>query len=126
MLDLIISGRGNGKTLRLIQRSAMTHSVIVVSNSVRARYVAEMAHDLGYRIPYPVSIHDFNKRRGVHYNSVLVDDCKDVLESCFYTPVDALTFCPDDVIVSADFGSGNITVDWNCDYTNNPEYTGKF
>lgn len=100
MMKVIVGGRGSGKTLELIKRASETHGLIVVSNTIRANEIADMAHDLGYEIPHPISILLFNRKRGFGYKSILIDDTNDVLQSLLCYKVDTVTFSSEDISIT--------------------------
>lgn len=52
-MDIIVGGRGTGKTIELIKRSAETGSVIFVLTYQRAEHIEDIAKKLGYDIPKP-------------------------------------------------------------------------
>lgn len=89
-MERIIRGRQNGKTTELIKRSAESGIYILTVNRARARIIANQAHDMGYDIPYPVSVSDYmrsNGFRGSFIKKIYIDDADDVLKSIFNTVI---------------------------------------
>lgn len=88
MDTLYVGGRGNGKTLHMIKRSAETGRTIVVFNQKHADRINKMANDLGIDIPEAVGINKFrddyyrfgraNLRKGI-----LVDDLDIIITRLF-------------------------------------------
>lgn len=94
--EIIVGGRGVGKTTELIKRSAETRQYIMVSNSQRARHIFEQAKSMDLYIPFPVTIHEmFSSRfRGscIRRDGLLIDDFEDVVCEIFSgIPVNAIT-----------------------------------
>lgn len=86
-MELIIRGRGNGKTVELIKRSAATQTYILTANKQRAHAVFWQAREMGLNIPYPVTIDDYFSTHGFtgsFIKSVYVDDADEVLKRIFY------------------------------------------
>lgn len=86
-MELIIRGRGNGKTTELIKRSAATQTYILTVNKQRARAVFLQAREMGLDIPYPVTIDEYFSTHGFagsFIKSVYVDDADEVLKRTFY------------------------------------------
>lgn len=48
-----------GKTTELIKMCSALGGYIVCANEIRAKQTAEMAHDMGFNIPYPITFDDF-------------------------------------------------------------------
>ena len=76
MMDLIIKGRGHGKTVDLIKLSAETSIPILSCNP---QYVKEKAKELGIDIPEPVKPVHYKEYHGYSDSRVLVDDLDRVL-----------------------------------------------
>ena len=77
--NLIIGGRGSGKTLELIKMSAERNIYIVCADRQRALNIAAMARELGYQIPFPITLMELP----IHsrfIQEVFVDDVDVVLE----------------------------------------------
>ena len=94
MTNLILRGRGQGKTHDLIITSHTTGIPIVCHNENAVRNVKKMAHEMGYNIPEPMSITTLKK----HYTlekEILVDDLdfliEDILNQYFGTHVRVAT-----------------------------------
>lgn len=86
-MDIIVGGRGTGKTVELIKRSAETGAVIFVLTYMRAEYIESLAKGLGYKIPKPEVIRI--SRGGIAYTDVrlgtpmLIDDVDELLSYIF-------------------------------------------
>lgn len=76
-MDLIIKGRQNGKTAKLIKMSVETSYPIVTSNSSLVKQIKEYAEKIHYDIPEPVDIqHVINGglRGKDGYENILIDE----------------------------------------------------
>lgn len=96
MAVLFVGGRGDGKTLRMIERSAETGSTIVVLNSKHAERIKVMAKKLGYDIPEPIGIDKFRDdyyRCGRNFRKgILVDDLDLIIKKLFKNvPINEVT-----------------------------------
>lgn len=49
----------NRETTELIKMCSALGGYIVCANEIRAKQTAEMAHDMGFNIPYPITFDDF-------------------------------------------------------------------
>ena len=58
-MDIIISGKGSGKTTRLIKMADKYNGLIVCINRKDAGRIAEMAIRLGYTINLPITFDEF-------------------------------------------------------------------
>lgn len=94
MVNLIVRGRGQGKTHDLIIASAITGCPIVCINEGRANFTKQMAEVMGYKIPDPISAERLKQWKGV-YKDVLVDDLEywlsNALDAYFGTHVVSAT-----------------------------------
>ena len=94
-MELIIKGRGNGKTTELIKRSAATQTYILAANKQRARAIFLQARERGLDIPYPVTIDEYFSTHGFtgsFIKSIYIDDADDVLKHIFYrVRIEAIT-----------------------------------
>ena len=75
---IIYGDRRSGKTKEAIKLSAETGRYILCLSRDRALSVAEMAHKMGYRIPFPLYYGESFYRAGI--TSVIVDDALELLE----------------------------------------------
>lgn len=96
--EMIMSPRRGGKSRELIEKSAQTGTYILVANSPRAHYLFEMARDLGFAIPFPVTVQEFfssNRFDGssIRKKGIYIDDVEDVM-AAFLSPINvkAVTF----------------------------------
>lgn len=86
-MDIIVGGRGTGKTVELIKRSAETGAVIFVLTYMRAEHIESLAKGLGYKIPRPEVIRISSG--GIAYTGVrlgtpmLIDDVDELLSYIF-------------------------------------------
>lgn len=86
-MKIVIGGRQSGKTAALIKESADTGRYILVTNKQRQRQVFDQARDMGYDIPFPVTLEDYFRShfRGssLQRDGILIDDMQDVLQYMF-------------------------------------------
>ena len=84
-MNAIIGKRGSGKTTALIKLSSKHQLYILVLNRERQKQLFQQAHDLGYQIPYPITLDDYlrDKLRGSHIREILIDDVDDILKYIF-------------------------------------------
>ncbi|MGG3758203.1 hypothetical protein ABET26_21725 [Bacillus anthracis] len=66
-----------GKTTNLIKRASENNLYIVCTSKDRARSVSVLAKELGFDIPYPISVSELPLKG--HMKEVLVDDVESVL-----------------------------------------------
>ena len=59
MIRIVHTPRQTGKTTALIRLSGQTGCYIICPTSDRAEHIARLAHDLGERIPSPLTWHEF-------------------------------------------------------------------
>lgn len=96
MAKIIGFGRGVGKTTMAILESHATGQYILCSNHRMAEHTFRYAKELGYTIPYPLSVTDpkfrfrFNRERLTE--SVIVDDVEACLETLLGCSVSTITF----------------------------------
>lgn len=90
MMDIYVMPRRSGKTIMLIHKSHDTQIPILVRDSKHAKYVEELAKNLGVDIPEPLTV---GTNRLGRCRSVLVDDLDSVVGAMFRTlgfnPVEA-------------------------------------
>ena len=77
--EIFIGGRGYGKTLELVKKSAANQIYIVCATRGSALRIAEMARELGYNIPFPITLREL-PIRSRNINEVYVDDADILLE----------------------------------------------
>lgn len=86
-MDIIVGGRGSGKTLELIRRSAETGAAIFVLTYQRAEYIEGIAKKFGYDIQKPEVIRI--SYGGIYYidarlgTPILIDDVDELLSYIF-------------------------------------------
>lgn len=96
--EVIMGSRRSGKSLELIKRSAETGIYIMTASKERARGLYEQARNMGYIIPYPVTMDEYYRsdkfdgsiglRKGLY-----IDDVDDVIRRIFYPiNIHAVTF----------------------------------
>lgn len=75
-MDIIYGGRGQGKTVALVKYSAEKEIPIVVYNEPSRRRILEIAHNLGVRIPEPISLEKIRsgRARASHIDRCVLDD----------------------------------------------------
>ena len=93
MIDnIIIGGRGSGRTTELIRMSAENNIYIVCLNRRRALNIAAMAREIGLTIPFPITVAELPiSRKSSWINEVYVDDADHVLESLIGVRVSNIT-----------------------------------
>lgn len=102
-IEVIYKKPREGKTTELIKRCAENGGYIVCATSMRARHAYEMAKELGYKIPYPLTFDELLEKRyypqgvkkiyiddaieliqkivkGLDVESVAIDDLSDAIE----------------------------------------------
>ena len=90
--NIIIGGRGSGRTTELIKLSAENNIYIVCLNRSRALNIAAMAREMGLTIPFPITVAELPiKRNSSWINEVYVDDADQVLESMIGVHISNIT-----------------------------------
>ena len=82
-MKLIMSGRGTGKTTKLIHASEVTGIPIATYSTMNAEYIKDMAERMGCNIPEPTTYYDLANNRhlgSTRYKSILADDIDSVLQ----------------------------------------------
>lgn len=101
MINYIIGARGSGKTVKLVQISASNNIPIVTSGKKSARYVKDLAEEIGVEIPEPYTIAEVRAGRvmGRDNAKILLDNAEAVieeaLENYLHIPVGALALTVD-------------------------------
>ncbi|QGH04831.1 hypothetical protein MP619_04865 [Streptococcus dysgalactiae] len=97
MTKIIGFGRAIGKTTMAILESYATGHYIVCANNVVAKHTFQFATQLGYSIPYPLSV--MNKQNMMtltelqnHQEGIIIDNVENVLEVLFGCPIKTITF----------------------------------
>ena len=83
-LKIIIGGRQNGKTSRLIKEASQTNSVIVCPSRNMAEIVYQTAHEMGLHIQKPIAQEDFLKNRQGSNNCYYFDEYGITLSNVLY------------------------------------------
>ena len=101
MTKILQGGRRSGKTLALIQESARTGIYIMVANRERALQLSNQAREMGYNIPFPVTIQEWlqspNRFSGsiIRREGIYIDDVDDVFRTIFWPlKINAVTMYP--------------------------------
>lgn len=85
--QIILGSRQNGKTTELIKMSAKTGIYILVATKNRANHLFRQAKDIGYDMPYPVTIEEYFRSKftgsSIRRDGLFIDDIDDVLKSIF-------------------------------------------
>ena len=85
-MEIVFRARQSGKTTELIRRSAETGSYVT------AKYVTQMAANLGVVIPFPLTFEEFVSKqylaRGIR--SVCVDDVDELIRYISGVPIEAV------------------------------------
>ena len=106
MTKLIGFGRCLGKTTMAILESHATGHYIVCANRKLADNTFRFAKELGYTIPYPLSVSDtrfrFTDGRKQSNEPVIIDDVEMVLQAMLGCPIDTITFDSPNVISTED------------------------
>lgn len=81
-MNIIVGGRGSGKTVKLIELSIKMNAYILVSDHRRAVNVKQMAVKMGYpQMLFPITYREFwNQRNTGYVKRLLIDDADDLLE----------------------------------------------
>lgn len=86
-MQITIGERCSGKTTKLIKRSAAERSYILVATKCQAGKIAKQAREMGFDIPYPVTVEDYlnYKFRGsnITRKGILIDNVDLVLQYIF-------------------------------------------
>lgn len=89
-MDVYVGARSSGKTATLIKKSAETGAYILVATKCQAHAVYCQAKEMGYDIPFPVTVSEVTTRRNYFDGSymkkrgVLLDELKSVLNVAFH------------------------------------------
>ena len=106
MTKLIGFGRCLGKTTMAILESHATGHYIVCANRKHADNTFRFAKELGYTIPYPLSVSDtrfrFTDGRKQSNEPVIIDDVEMILQAMLGCPIDTITFDSPNVISTKD------------------------
>ena len=80
-MNIILGGRGTGKTVKLIELSIRLNAYILVSDHRRAVNIKDMAEKLGYpQLLFPITYREFFDHRNTGYvKKLLIDDADDVI-----------------------------------------------
>ncbi len=80
-MNLVIAGRGKGKTTELIRLSNGLNKPIVVSGYSKVTHIKKMAKEMGLEIPEPLTVSEWLSHKSVRgiNQSCLVDDLDIVL-----------------------------------------------
>ena len=86
--QLIIGGRGNGKTLHLIKRAHEEWLYILVRDPVTARNLFKHAKEMKLDIPFPITINEYlrsGKLKGssARRDGILIDNINDIFLRLF-------------------------------------------
>lgn len=85
--QIILGSRQNGKTTELIKMSAKTGIYILVTTKNRANHLFRQAKNMGYDMPYPVTIEEYFRDKftgtSIRRDGLFIDDIDDVFKSIF-------------------------------------------
>ena len=90
--------RGKGKTIRLIQESAIHNYYLVVDSKQMAENVYRFAYENGLRIPFPITFDDLIKGRfyGRGIKGFLIDNADMLLSYlCRGVPLEGISLTTD-------------------------------
>lgn len=87
-MQITIGERCSGKTTKLIKRSAAEGSYILVATKCQAGEIAKQAREMGFDIPYPVTVDEvlnYRNMKGtcIYQKGILIDEVSSVLECIF-------------------------------------------
>ena len=106
MTKIIGFGRCFGKTTMAILESHATGHYIVCANRRMADNTFRFAKQLGYTIPFPLSVSDtrFRFTDGYKHSNepVIIDDVEMILQAMLGCPIDTITFDSPNVISTED------------------------
>lgn len=95
MKNIIIrKDRHKGKTTELIKIANKENKYIICATMQRAELINKMAMDMKLDIPFPITVGEIVRNKGIRspfVNSVLVDDMEDVLGLFIQKPIDVMT-----------------------------------
>lgn len=89
MMNIYVGGRRSGKSVTLIKKSAETGAYILVATKCQARAVYRQAKEMGYDIPFPVTVSEITTGGNYFNNSymkkhgLLIDELRLVLDIAF-------------------------------------------
>lgn len=97
-MQKIILPKGAGKTTELIKRSAEDYGYIVCKDVREASRIHNLAMDMGYKIPLPITYHEFKNGpmlgrciKGLH-----IDNVEMFVQSFTNIPVKTITITDDE------------------------------
>jgi hypothetical protein len=92
-MKIIGKPSGGGKTLELIKMSHLTSNYIVCSSKKEAGMVEDMAKELGYKIPLPITYDEFINKKyyGKNIKGFLIDDADMLLQYISEVKIVAIT-----------------------------------
>ena len=106
MTKLIGFGRCLGKTTMAILESYATGKYIISANRRMADDTFRFAKQLGYTIPFPLSVSDtrfrFTDGHKQSNEPVIIDDVEMILQAMLGCPIDTITFDSPNVISTED------------------------
>lgn len=81
-MEILVSERQKGKTIRLILRSSVTKEIIVTPTLCMALYTKDLAKKMGVDIPEPIHPIAFARRiaQGRSTDKYLIDELQSVLD----------------------------------------------
>lgn len=88
-MDIYVGGRGSGKSTTLIKKSVETGDYILVATKGQACAVYRQAKEMGYDIPFPVTVSEITTGQKYFNDSymkkhgLLIDELRSVLNIAF-------------------------------------------
>jgi L-ribulose-5-phosphate 3-epimerase UlaE len=79
-MNVIIKGRQQGKTYKLIIASEVTGYPILVSDSRRKVFLEDMAKEMGCYIPEPMTYERHRRYPDGFHGEILIDDAEKIIE----------------------------------------------
>lgn len=95
MTEWIIKGIGAGKTTHAIQVASQKSAYIITSSFVEAKRIFKQAKEMGLKIPYPITVHEFKNGYKPGLKNVVIDDLTLILPLLFEgVNIEAITMTP--------------------------------
>ncbi|NQM29325.1 hypothetical protein HO415_01305 [Streptococcus suis] len=111
MTKILGFGRAIGKTTMAILESYATGYRILASSRREARHIAVTAKQMGYAIPEPLAVYDFEngKMNGTREQAVIVDNVERVLSAFTGLEIQTITFSSPHLQFAEDRYIGEVT-----------------
>ena len=93
-MEVIMGGRGSGKTKKLIQLSSSSWKYIVCKDEKEIERITDFAREMGLRIPFPITYRDFLEKKyyGRGIKGFLIDNADMLIQNLSpVVPIDVIT-----------------------------------